>query len=529
MFFEHRTYFIGVSLLPKKQHIHIVTDDRHKELLMKLGKKYGSMTKAFESAIENIEKAENVGSCENCEIKFESEQAEKFQNALNTITLTSENVKELVKYLRGESTVTELLKGSRESAFNFVKRYIHFLHVKNENTYENLLATIEEYKRRTRLFKKIQVDSFTKKIIARVNILDDLPIVVMTGLVGFLEALGFTFDIDLDRNTIILTWIHPEKYLSEKKRIESKIESYIIDAQKIIKPYLFRQGFLPATAGFIDWVAATIISHEPVPMDVCLNTYKSLFQNKKFPKTAQEMGNIVIDSLKFLNYADEFKLRVKEKKNQFRISFHTKGPNIPKLLIQEMIIMLAKWGWKLMNYRIDHKLLETSFYYVGADDPDIFRPYYIYNFTAFLNQRFQKLRMIPVDEYDDLTKFLYELDVDKFREVFNRQGRKFANAIKILADNDLLKMREIGLKVIPQLVRQTQRTSQGTSFLSENNKFMIIFKETNIIEIESIRAIFVAVMEVFGYLNIDSRIQENILTIEFERPQKIEAPPVMIE
>ncbi|MHA1129287.1 MAG: hypothetical protein ACTSQQ_00625 [Candidatus Helarchaeota archaeon] len=50
--------------MPKKEHIHVVTDSRHKELLKNLGRKFGSMTKAFEFALETFEKTETVGSCE---------------------------------------------------------------------------------------------------------------------------------------------------------------------------------------------------------------------------------------------------------------------------------------------------------------------------------------------------------------------------------------------------------------------------------------------------------------------------------
>ena len=67
--------------MPKKEHIHIVTDELHKQLLSDLGEKYGSMTKAFESAIELLEKTEIVGSCSDCEIKFEAEQSNLFRDS----------------------------------------------------------------------------------------------------------------------------------------------------------------------------------------------------------------------------------------------------------------------------------------------------------------------------------------------------------------------------------------------------------------------------------------------------------------
>ena len=47
--------------------------------------------------------------------------------------------------------------------------------------------------------------------------------------------------------------------------------------------------------------------------------------------------------------------------------------------------------------------------YVGEDDPSILEPLYKINFSGFLNQRFQKLVVVPLDEYYDLRKSLFEL------------------------------------------------------------------------------------------------------------------------
>jgi len=134
-----------------------------------------------------------------------------------------------------------------------------------------------------------------------------------------------------------------------------------------------------------------------------------------------------------------------------------------------------------------------------------------------------------IDEYKDISNFLYQADPDLFRKAFHKQGIKFANAIKLLGKNDIGKMREIGLQVIPQLVRLTQRDPKSVSFLAEPNKFTIIFKTTDLTEMESMMAIFIAVMEGFGYQDIKPKIMENIVTIKFIRPQNIDVPKVEIK
>lgn len=72
--------------MPKKEHIHIVTDYKHKERLIKLGNKYGSMTKAFEHAIELLDNNRTLESCNNCTIKSEYELQKSFREIFNTIS-----------------------------------------------------------------------------------------------------------------------------------------------------------------------------------------------------------------------------------------------------------------------------------------------------------------------------------------------------------------------------------------------------------------------------------------------------------
>lgn len=518
-------------MMPKKEHVHVVTDLKHKQILERLGQRFGSMTKAFEYAIETLEKNETIGSCDNCEIKHEYNQINTFSELLNTVTFTHDNIQELVRYLQGDCTIQELLIRSREKARHFTKQYlIEFVQISFEDTYDNLVTALEDWKKRTRLFKSVQVDKYEKLIIARVNILEKLPIFVATGLIGYLEALGFTFDLDILDENLIIKWLTPEKYSQEKIRIEEKITNFINDSDQYIQPYFIKQGYLPSSPEFLDWVSGALLDHEVYPMDISYRFInRTLGTDFVPPKSAKEWVIILTNILKSVNYVEYVKTKVNEEKNTFKLSLVCRTRNLTHLLLQNAITIMSKFGWKLKSHRIDHKTLDFSMYYVGEDDPDILQPLYIINFVAFLNQRFQKLRSIPVDEYEDLTKTLYKLNPEELREVFIKQGKKFAEAIKLLAKNDLSKMREIGLKVIPQLIRTTQRDPNQISMVAEPNKFNIIFKTTDPVEMLSLTSIFVAVMEGFGYYDIKDKIKGNMVIIEFKRPQEIEIPVPKIE
>ncbi len=80
--------------------------------------------------------------------------------------------------------------------------------------------------------------------------------------------------------------------------------------------------------------------------------------------------------------------------------------------------------------------------------------------------------------------------------------------------------RDIALRVFPQIIEQTQRTPRGISIIPEKNKLTLIFKRTHQIEMEIFRAVIVGILTEFNYKNINSRIIENMIVVEFIRPSE---------
>ncbi|MHA1265693.1 MAG: hypothetical protein ACTSRS_10725 [Candidatus Helarchaeota archaeon] len=512
--------------MPKKEHIHIVTDFAHKNLLIQLGEKYGSMTKAFEYAIEAFNKIENRNSCIDCKIKFEYEQNKKMAELLNTITLTYDNIQDLLNYLKGNCTIQEVLIKAREKATEFVNTYIPYIKESYQNNYESLLVATEEWKRQTRLFKYIQVDRFKSQIIAKINIFEEFPIFVAAGLIGYLEALNLTFDFDIIDQNIFLKWFPPEKYLVEKSQIEQKFLRYVNEADELIQPFIIRKGFIPVTPGIFEWMIKSVLNYEMIPIDLSYQFIRKAFGDSFDPPTSPEFWvNTSIRFLKLLHYATQIKSEINNEKNSFKLSMICRTPELAVFILEQMIVILAKYGWKLMRHRLEFKQLVVTFQYVGDDDPSILEPLYRQRFVAYLNQRFQKLRVIPLDEYEDLARTVYNLDRNKFIEIFRNQGRKFGNAIKLLAKNNLQRIRAISLSVIPQLLKLTSREKDKLNIIAEYNKLTLIFKTMDDLEMTLIPSIIIGVMESLNYSNIIPKYKENIVTIEFQRPQEIIVSP----
>jgi len=512
--------WLEVVSMPKKEHIHVVTDSRHKELLKNLGRKFGSMTKAFEFALETFEKTETVGSCETCQIKFEAEQAKKIQNLMNTVTFTANNIHELIKYLQGDYSATELILRARDKAYEFVKQYKGIFYIEQENSYENLLATIEEYKKRTRLFKTIEVDSFSKKIVACINIFEKLPVFVMAGLMGFLEGFNFTFKIELYNFNILLTWLTPELYFQEKAKNEERLYQYSQNAERLMQPYLMKKGMIYLTPEILDWGAENLLDHHLIPITIIYKLANLLIPNQEVMNDTKQTCETIIQIISRINIAEEITCKHDDTTQTFRLQCLLKTPNIAKFVLQSLILMLGKFGWKLIKHRIDSTQLDVKFRFVGEGDSIILNPLYQINFTGFLNQRFQKLSVVSFDELYDLCKNLYHADLQAFDNVYRKQGRKLAEAIRILAKNDLRKMREIAIKVLPIALKQTNQDPKSIDLLPEFRKFTLIFKETNLIQMEKFRSLISGVAEGFGYQDIKSKIYENMVIIEFIRPDE---------
>jgi hypothetical protein len=487
---------------------------------MSLGKKYGSMTKAIESAIENLQRVETFSSCESCQIKSESEQMQKAQNLMNTIRFTEDNIQELLRYLRGDCSVYELILTARRKAYQFVKQYQGLLYVIEGNTYENLLATIEEYKKRTRLFKAIEVDRFSKKIVARINVFEDVPVYIMAGLMGFLEGLDFTFKIEIYNSDIILTWLTPEVYDREKGKNETRLHKYIQDAERVMQPHMINKGLICVTPDLVDWFAENVFTDHTLPVNIAYNFASIMVSNPESLDRAQNACRATVQIITKINFAEEITSRIDEEKNSFSVRFLFRKPNLASLTLQGLILILGKYGWKLVKHRMDSAHLDMKFKFVGEDEPTILEPLYLINFSGFLNQRYQKLRLIPLDEYFDLMNNLFKLSPRRFDEIYRAQGRKVADAIKILAKNDEKRMLEIAIEILPTALKQAFRDPNSLEVMPEYGKFTIIFKETNRVEMEQLRSIISGVSEGFGYKDIKSRIYENMVILEFIRPDE---------
>jgi len=516
---KKRTY--PNSLIPKKEHIHIVTDTNHKKILGNLGEKYGSMTKAFEFAIDAIANGKAIGSCSECSTRIEAEAMEKFRELLNIISFTGENIQELNDYFRGSLPLRELILRSRQKAYEFGKKYHNFLNIPSENTYENLLASLEEYRKRTRLFKAIEVDKYSKKIIARVNdVFKNLPILVTTGLIGFLESFNFTFDIDLFQAEIILNWLNPEIYALEKGRIEEKILAYIENSEQYIKPYLLKKGLVLVTPDLLDWFIQNLFDYQIVPPEISYTFANLTVGEIKVKDDPNEIARKCVNILKGINIADSVTTEIDEINKSFHLSISCVKPNLCKLVLNGLIHILAKYGWKLKQQKIEYRTLQVVFYYVGEEDPSILEPLYINNFMAYQNQQFETLRVVSMDEFENISEALYERDPNTFREICHKQGIKIGNAIKQLA-KIMPQFRDIALQVIPQLLKSL-RNPEDISYFSENNSFIIILKKMNFLTLERLGSIISGAMETFGYSNVKSKIIGNKVTIEFVRPFEIE-------
>ena len=503
--------------MPKKEHIHIVTDSDHKKALENLGKTHGSMTKAFESVIDKIG-TDPASLCDDCKMKLESEVAEKFREILNVISFTGENIQDLNDYFRGEIPVNELLIRSRQKAYEFGRKYHSFISILPNNTYENLVASLEEYKQRTRLLKAIEVDRFSKKIIARVNdAFKSLPILVSTGLIGFLESFDFTFDLDLFQTDIILKWLNPEIYTLKKAEIEEKILGYIEDAEQF-KPFLFKKGLVLVTPDLLDWFVENLFGHYMVPSEISYTLANLVLDEIKRKEDPKEIAKICVDTLRGMNMANQISKEIIDSK-AFRLTIICVKPNICKLVLNGLVQILAKYGWKLKQQKIEFKTLQVGFHYVG-DDPSILDPLYINNFIAYQNQHFETLRVVSVDEFDDISKALYERDPEAFRATFHKQGVKIGNAVKSLARRES-DVRPIAFQVIPQLVRSL-KNPEDINFFPEKNGFTIILKKMDILTLERLRSLITGALETFGYSNVKSKIVGNQVTWEFVRPFEVE-------
>jgi len=513
--------------MPKKEHIHIVTDSEHKENLENLGKTHGSMTKAFEFAIDRMG-IDAASACKECKIKLESEVTNKFREILNVISFTGEDIQDLNDYFRGDIPVRELLTRARQKAFELGRKYHGFFNILPDNTYENLLTSLEEYKQRTRLLKALEVDKFSKKIVARVNdAFKSLPILVTMGLIGFLESYNFTFDIDLFQADIILSWINPEIFAMERGRIEEKILTYMENADQSIKPYLFKKGLVLITPELLDWFIEKLFGHYMVPSEISYTLANLVVGDIKMKEDPGEISNLCVDTVRDMNMADQITREIIDAKS-FRLSVSCVKPNICSLTLNGLTQVLAKYGWKLkpQKKQIDGRTLRVVYHYVG-DDPSILDPLYINNFIAYQNQHFETLRVVSVDEFDDIATALYERDPEAFREIFRKQGMKIGNAVRQLARTpDQIPM--VAFQVIPQLVRSL-KSPEDVSFFPEKSGFTIILKKLDILTLERLRALITGSLESFGYSNVKSKILGNQVSWEFVRPFEIEEKVPKIE
>jgi hypothetical protein len=341
---------------------------------------------------------------------------------------------------------------------------------------------------------------------------------VSTGLVGFLESFDFTFDVDLFQNDIILKWLNPEKYALERGKIEEKMLGYIEESEQFIKPYLFKKGLVLVTPDLLDWFVQNLFSHYMVPSEISYTFANLVLGDVKSKEDPKEITKICVDTIRDMNISDQITKEIIDPKS-FRLTILCVKPNICKLVLNGLTQILAKYGWKLKQQHIDFKTLRVVYQYVG-DDPSILDPLYINNFIAYQNQHFETLRVVSVDEFDDISNALFERDPEAFRAIFHKQGVKIGNAVKQLA-RSLPQVRVVAFQVIPQLVRSL-KNPEDINFFPEKNGFTIILKKMDMLTLERLRALITGALETFGYSDVKSKIVGNQVTWEFVRPFEVE-------
>jgi len=449
--------------------LHTTISKTTEEKILKLENRFGTKSKVVETAISALEKAETVGSCDDCPLKEEN----SYRIILDLISMREDMLDRIMNIIFGEldfqTFFNDLRKRAKEEAFLF-SQAISF---KKRNDFQSMVKYLKMWEQISNHITILQIFESEHVVLMRIRSFQKIPEIVLEIIRGHLEGLEITFELDLGLDNLLkIKWISPELAMISKvsRDMDQKLNVRYNEVLKRIKPHTYMKNMLPINWELFNYLTEKT-QNEMIPMDLGLNQIKYIL-GLKLDEIKE--GDELDIFQKLLTYYEDVNyltiLNISQEKKKIFVSFKCQTDSILHLLIQLITFIVSRISIKLIETNIDQTSVMLTFENVKKDDPEIFnlliREYFLSDLAPELIQTI----IVPKELLRKLNNEIFNKNINSFKKIYKLIGTEIGNAISIYCKKKNLVFGEIVISWINQFLK-----SKDCEINIKNNVVTILY------------------------------------------------------
>ncbi|MEM2102335.1 MAG: hypothetical protein QXM22_02335 [Candidatus Bathyarchaeia archaeon] len=502
-------------------HLHTTISRKTNETLEELAKTYGTKSRVLEQALETLLRVDKVGSCDDCVIKAKMSEQTNLREALDLTSVGRKTLDSLLEVAVGDKTIEDFIKEQKEEAKNIIEILRGSVSWKTPSNFKEFLAVLEEIKNITRMFDIPSYNEIDTTVILRPKAFKRLPEIVAFKVATVLEGVEAPFDIRMMGDDIVVKMIRPEVYPLRRREFNEFLEKQFEKRLASVTPSLFRNNLVLVGPSFMSWAEKHL--EEPVTdLGPIIEDVRIALGVDELPKEPKEFVKGLLSACLKMNWFKQAKI-LTERENTIELVFQVTAIPLARLSVAAFSVILATRGWKLVNYSTEHTTVNMTIQYVGAEDQSLLDQLAELSLFQTIGKQFLDVVPVPRELFNSFASKVYEIDRERFNDIYRATGVRISNAIRMLARNDPEKIRRLSQNFILKNINITQPDAE-VRFVDDEH-FTIIFKRIDPLVINSQRTLIESMFKELGY-DISTTVFQNLLSFKVKLLEKPVLEPV---
>ena len=503
-------------------HLHTTITKKTDEMIEQLAKTYGTKSRVIEQAVETLLRVERVGSCEDCAIKAKMSEQTNIREALDLTSVGRKTIDSLLEVAVGNKTIQDFVAEQKAEAKNTIEILKGSVAWKKPSNFNEFMVVLEEVKNLTRLFEIGSHSEIDSTVILRPNAFKGLPEIVAFQVATILEGLQVSFDIRVMGEDIAVKMARQDMYPLRKKEFGDSLNEQIEKRLSTATPGLFKNTLMLVGPAFMNWAEKHL--EEPVTdLGSFLEDLRVALGATELPKEPKEFVKSLLSAFIKMNWFKQAKVLREIDDKTLDISFQSTIPSVAKLSIVMLSVVLATRGWKLLKFSVEQTTANLSIQYVGPEDQSLLDQVVEVSLYQTIGRQFLDVVPVPREVFNSFASRVYEINKEKFNEIYRAMGNRVSNAIRMLARNDPEKIKKLTQTFIVKNIGSVQPDAE-IRFVDDEH-FTLIFKKVDMLVMNSQRILIESMFKELGY-EISTTVFQNLLSFKVKTLEKPVLEPV---
>lgn len=497
-------------------HLHTTITKKTNDILEELAKTYGTKSRVIEQAVETLLRVEKVGSCDDCVIKAKISEQKKLRDSLDLTSVERKTLENLLEVAIGNKTIEDFIKEQKAESQNIIEILKGSVAWKSPSTFKEFILILEEIKDLTRIFDIPSYSEVDGTVILRPKVFKSLPEITALQVTAILEGLRVPFDLRMMRDDVVIKMVRQEIYPLRRKEFREFLDRQIEKRLSNITPSLFKDTLMLVGPAFMSWAEKHL--EEPVmDLNSFIEDVRIALGTDELPKEPKEFVNGLLSACIKMNWFKHAKILAEKEQSKLELVFQVTVPPLTKLSVAIFSVMFATRGWKLLHYSIEHNTVNMLLQYVGTEDQSLVDQLAELSLFQTIGKQFLDVIPVPRELFNSFASKIYETNKQKFDEAYRATGVRIANAIQMLARNNLQKIKRFSQNFILKSINATQPDAE-VRFVDDEH-FTVIFKRIDPLVINSQRVLIESILKELGY-DVSTTVFQNLLSFKTKLLEK---------